>query len=74
MVTIPKSTKKQRVWENSQVFDFQLSAEHMQVLDGFPPCLRAVDPATIQAKIDDNKPDGYKLPEHLQYRGDLQLP
>lgn len=71
VVTIPKSTKKQRVRENSQVFDFELSKEHMQVLDSFPPCLRAVDPHAIQAKIDDNKPDGYKLPEHLQYRGDL---
>ena len=39
----------------------------MEVLDNIPITLRAVDPAELQGKIDDNKPDGYKLPAHLQY-------
>ena len=39
----------------------------MELLDNIPISLRAVDPEELQAKIDDNKPDGYKLPVHLQY-------
>lgn len=38
----------------------------MQLLDNIPTSLRAVDPGELQAKIDDNKPDGYRLPAHLQ--------
>ena len=33
----------------------------MNKLDNINCSLRAVDPAEIQAKIDDNLPDGYKL-------------
>ncbi|XP_032788099.2 uncharacterized oxidoreductase ZK1290.5 [Daphnia magna] len=67
VVTIPKSIKRERIKENCQVFDFQLSPTEMAILDNIPTSLRAVDPAELQGKIDDNKPDGYKLPAHLQY-------
>jgi methylglyoxal/glyoxal reductase len=33
VVTIPKSTKEHRIIENSQVFDFDLSQEDMQLID-----------------------------------------
>ena len=34
IVVIPKSVHKERIIENSQIFDFQLSAEDMQRIDG----------------------------------------
>ncbi|WP_342563534.1 aldo/keto reductase [Paenibacillus sp. FSL R7-0345] len=34
IVTIPKSTKEQRITENAALFDFELSAEDMAVIDG----------------------------------------
>ena len=33
----------------------------MEKLDNINSQLRAIEPAEIQAKIDDNLPDGYKL-------------
>lgn len=33
IVTIPKSVRKERIIENSQIFDFQLSPEDMQIID-----------------------------------------
>ncbi|CAH1778681.1 unnamed protein product [Owenia fusiformis] len=33
-VTVPKSVKKKRIFENSQIFDFSLSQEDMDVLNG----------------------------------------
>ncbi|MGG3560657.1 aldo/keto reductase [Neobacillus rhizosphaerae] len=33
VVTIPKSTKEHRIIENSQVFDFELTAEDMEAID-----------------------------------------
>jgi diketogulonate reductase-like aldo/keto reductase len=34
VVAIPKSAHKDRIIENSQVFDFELTAEEMAILDG----------------------------------------
>ncbi|MNI99881.1 putative oxidoreductase YtbE [compost metagenome] len=34
IVTIPKSTKEHRIIENASVFDFELSAEDMNRIDG----------------------------------------
>jgi diketogulonate reductase-like aldo/keto reductase len=33
VVTIPKSSKKERIISNASIFDFELSAEDMQRLD-----------------------------------------
>ena len=40
LVTIPKSTKPERMIENMQVFDFELSADEMKVLNGLDEGLR----------------------------------
>lgn len=40
LVVIPKSTREERIRENSQVFDFNISAEDMLVLDGLNQNLR----------------------------------
>ncbi|REE83904.1 diketogulonate reductase-like aldo/keto reductase [Paenibacillus taihuensis] len=40
IVTIPKSTKAHRIAENASVFDFELSAEDMQHIDGLNQNLR----------------------------------
>ena len=34
VVTIPKSSKKERIEANADIFDFELSAEDMALLDG----------------------------------------
>ena len=34
VITIPKSVRKERIIENSQIFDFQLTDEDMQRIDG----------------------------------------
>ncbi|KAM7287842.1 putative oxidoreductase ZK1290.5 [Ixodes scapularis] len=61
VVAIPKSTKKYRVKENSQVFDFKLSAEDMESLNRLHRDLKYVQRCGIQQKIDSDLPDGYKL-------------
>jgi len=33
IITIPKSTKKHRIIENADIFDFELSIEDMQKID-----------------------------------------
>lgn len=40
LVVIPKSTREDRIRENSQVFDFDLAPEDMRVLDGLNENLR----------------------------------
>jgi diketogulonate reductase-like aldo/keto reductase len=61
VATVPKSTKIGRVMENMNVFNFELDAQDMEVLNNLTNKKRFVDPATIQDKIDSNLPDGYKL-------------
>ncbi|XP_071539662.1 uncharacterized oxidoreductase ZK1290.5-like isoform X3 [Panulirus ornatus] len=61
VVCIPKSTKEHRVKENSEVFDFALTEEAVITLDNMAQKLTIMDPAAIQAKIDNPLPDGYKL-------------
>ncbi|MDQ0185681.1 diketogulonate reductase-like aldo/keto reductase [Cytobacillus kochii] len=40
IVTIPKSTKEHRIVENANVFDFELTIEEMQIIDGLNQNLR----------------------------------
>lgn len=61
VVTIPKSTRKERVLENSLIFDFKLTEEDTLVLDSLHDGRRCVDVSQVQAKIDGNLCDGYKL-------------
>ena len=67
--TIPKSTKRERVRENINVFDFELTEQQMDRLDRL-----AIESGNqikfieldIEEKIDENKPDGYKLDQSLK--------
>ena len=40
LVVIPKSANRKRIFENADVFDFEISAEDMQLLDNFNEDLR----------------------------------
>ncbi|HEY2989422.1 MAG TPA: aldo/keto reductase [Candidatus Binatia bacterium] len=40
LVVIPKSTRRGRIFENADVFDFEISAEDMRLLDGLNEDLR----------------------------------
>jgi diketogulonate reductase-like aldo/keto reductase len=47
-ITIPKSSKKERILENANVFDFSISPEDMRVLDSYDESLRTSwDPTTV---------------------------
>lgn len=47
VVVIPKSSRKERIYENSDVFDFTISPEDMSLLDSFNQDLRTSwDPST----------------------------
>lgn len=64
--TVPKSTKKHRVKENIDVFDFELNADQMETLDTLDRSVKYQIVDTIQEKIDANQPDGYKLDQKLK--------
>jgi diketogulonate reductase-like aldo/keto reductase len=40
LVVIPKSARRERILENADVFDFEITKEDMQLLDGFNENLR----------------------------------
>ncbi|XP_076063693.1 putative oxidoreductase ZK1290.5 isoform X2 [Oratosquilla oratoria] len=61
VISIPKSTQEHRVKENSEVFDFKLKREEMDQLDRMPQNLTIMDRSTIQYKVDNPLPDGYRL-------------
>ena len=48
VIVIPKSSRKERIRENADVFDFKISQEDMDRLDAFHKNLRVSwDPTTI---------------------------
>ncbi len=48
VVVIPKSSKKERIKENAEVFDFEITPEDMNLLDSFNQNLRTSwDPSTV---------------------------
>ncbi|KAG1676318.1 putative oxidoreductase [Nymphon striatum] len=63
VITIPKSTKKERVLENCQVYDFELCDNSMNILNCIEERISAgcYDKLSAQRSIDGNQPDGYKL-------------
>lgn len=47
VITIPKSSRRERIYENANVFDFEISQEDMRALDSFDEGLRTSwDPTT----------------------------
>jgi diketogulonate reductase-like aldo/keto reductase len=49
IVVIPKSSRKERIYENANVFDFEISREDMSALDSFNQDLRTSwDPSTAR--------------------------
>ena len=56
VVVIPKSSRKERIYENSDVFDFTISPEDMRVLDSFNEDLRTSwDPSTAPYLCNDGR-------------------
>lgn len=68
VAAIPKSTRRERVRENAQVFDFELSPDDMAALGSLNQGIRYIERAGVQQKIDSALPDGYKLAGRLSLR------
>ena len=61
VVTIPKSTKADRVAENAGSVDVVLDHHDMEILNGMSSDIRVIELNRLQSSIKANKPDGYKL-------------
>ena len=49
IVVIPKSAKKDRIYENANVFDFTISAQDMETINSFDENLRICwDPSSVE--------------------------
>lgn len=55
MVLIPKSSNKQRMKENIDIFDFDLNEEDVAVLETFDTGDRTISPFYKDAKTSDHK-------------------
>ena len=67
ILTIPKSTKKEHVFENYETLNFELPNEAMDILDQLHSNLRVVPIENLQQKLDSNMEDGYKLKQSPCY-------
>ena len=63
VVTIPKSTKMERVTENAEAVGIVLSEADMRLLDSMHEVksLRCIELHRFQDSVRSNKPDGYKI-------------
>jgi len=61
ILTIPKSTKKEHVFENYECLNFELPDEAMEILNQLHSNLRVIPIENLQQKLDSNMEDGYKL-------------
>lgn len=61
VLTIPKSTKRERVRENFQALEFQLPDETMAALDEISTRWRIIELDNVRQKLDNDLPDGYKM-------------
>lgn len=61
VLTIPKSTKKERVLENFEALDFELPDSSMEILDNLHQDFRVIALENVEAKLDTDLPDGYKM-------------
>ncbi len=67
ILTIPKSTKKEHVFENYESLNFELPDAAMEILDQLHNNLRVVPIENLQQKLDSNLADGYKLKQSPCY-------
>ena len=65
VLTIPKSTKKEHVFENYESLNFQLPSMAVKSLDQMHNNLRVVPIENMQQKLDTKMMDGYKLNNSL---------
>ena len=52
--------------ENFNVFGFELTESEINLLNGLHDGRKFIDASEIKQKIDDQKPDGYKLDPNIQ--------